>query len=69
MADVLSLEEFVHVLANPESFALKEMVWYAINASTELVDEHANYTLQSRLGTYSCNPFPSVVVFSWSTGY
>jgi hypothetical protein len=51
MAAVLSLDEFVHVLANPESFALKEMVWYAINASTELVDEHADYTLQSRLGT------------------
>jgi len=51
MAAVLSLEEFVHVLANPESFALKEMVWYAINASTELVDEHADYALQRRLGT------------------
>ena len=63
MADVLSLEEFVHVLANPESFALKEMVWYAINASTELVDEHADYTLQSRLGTSAAHL--AALVQSW----
>ena len=54
---VLTYEEVCSVLCNPEQFALKECVWYALRAEQpflqRLLSEHPNHCLASRLGVTS----------------
>jgi len=45
----LTLAELQHVLCHGEDFALKEFVWFALDAPADFVEEHEEHCLASRL--------------------
>ena len=47
---VLSPDDLLRILSDPEYFGLATGVWYAINASDALVESHAEHTLAGRMG-------------------
>ena len=47
----LTLAELQRVLCHGEDFALKQFVWFALDAPADFVEEHQEHCLASRLGT------------------